>query len=102
MLTDGRFGPIVRLTSGSDGVATITYRSDRPTRVGAVHVGLANLDPNRPASISASVSGLQARAVSGRVLTADAITAHNTFDRPEVVKPAAFNGASLNGNTLIG
>lgn len=40
MLTDGRFGPIVRLPSGSDGVATITYRSDRSTRVGAVHVGL--------------------------------------------------------------
>lgn len=67
---------------------------------GHVYVALSNLAPNRPASISASVSGLQARAVSGRVLTADAITAHNTFDRPEVVKPAAFNGASLNGNTL--
>jgi alpha-N-arabinofuranosidase len=67
---------------------------------GHVYVALSNLDPNRAAEVSASVAGLQASAVSGRVLTADAITAHNTFEQPEVVKPAAFNGASLSANTL--
>ncbi|MCR6687363.1 alpha-N-arabinofuranosidase [Pseudoxanthomonas sp.] len=67
---------------------------------GKVYVALTNLDPDTAASVSASVSGQQARAVSGRVLTADAITAHNTFEQPEQVKPAAFTGASLSGNTL--
>ena len=33
-------------------------------------------------------------------LTADAITAHNTFDQPERVEPAQFDGASLDGDRL--
>ncbi len=67
---------------------------------GHVYVALTNLDPDRAASVSASVSGLQASAVSGRVLTAGAITAHNTFEAPEGVKPVAFDGATLAGGTL--
>ena len=67
---------------------------------GHVYVALTNLDPNRRMEVSASIAGVQAGAVSGRVLTADRITAHNTFEQPEVVKPAAFNGASISGNTL--
>ncbi|TWT23813.1 alpha-N-arabinofuranosidase [Luteimonas marina] len=67
---------------------------------GHVYVALTNLDPNRAASVSASTSGLQATAVSGRVLTAGAITAHNTFEQPEQVKPATFDGATLSGGTL--
>jgi len=67
---------------------------------GHVYVALTNLDPNRSVDVSASIAGLQAGAVSGRVLTADRITAHNTFQQPETVKPVAFNGASISGNTL--
>jgi alpha-N-arabinofuranosidase len=37
---------------------------------------------------------------SGRVFTADVMTAHNTFENPEVVKPAAFNDFQLEGNVL--
>src|SRR5690606_8879438 len=56
---------------------------------GHVYVALTNLDPNRAVDVSASIAGLQASAVSGRVLTADRITAHNTFEQPETVKPVA-------------
>ena len=67
---------------------------------GHVYIALSNLDANRATTVSTGVSGLQARSVSGRVLTASAITAHNTFDQPEVVKPATFNGARITGSTL--
>ena len=67
---------------------------------GHVYVALTNLDPDRAASVSADVGNLRASAVSGRVLTAGAITAHNTFDAPETVRPAAFDGASLSGGAL--
>ncbi len=67
---------------------------------GHVYVALTNLDPNRAVEVSTSIAGVQASAVSGRVLTADTITAHNTFEQPETVKPVAFNGASLSGNSL--
>jgi alpha-N-arabinofuranosidase len=38
--------------------------------------------------------------VTGRILTAAAISAHNTFDAPDTVKPIAFSGASLQGGSL--
>ncbi|MGK6319430.1 alpha-N-arabinofuranosidase [Sphingomonas sp. DT-204] len=66
---------------------------------GLVHVALVNVDPNRPASVSARLAGATAGTVEGRVLTG-AIQAHNSFDAPETVKPAAFTGASVAGDTL--
>jgi alpha-N-arabinofuranosidase len=38
--------------------------------------------------------------VTGRVLTAAATNAHNTFDQPAVVKAAAFTGATIESGSL--
>ncbi|AOF95516.1 alpha-N-arabinofuranosidase [Sphingobium sp. RAC03] len=67
---------------------------------GKVHVGLSNLDPTQPNTVTVKLDGLTAGTVSGRVLTAGVMNAHNTFDAPETVKPAAFTGAQVNGGTL--
>ncbi|MCB0110414.1 MAG: hypothetical protein KDE53_31050, partial [Caldilineaceae bacterium] len=67
---------------------------------GIVHLSLSNLDPNHARSVTCNVRGIDAAKVSGRILTADAMNAHNTFDAPETVKPVAFDGAQLAGETL--
>ncbi|UKE74463.1 alpha-N-arabinofuranosidase [Xanthomonas graminis] len=67
---------------------------------GYVYVALTNLDPNRSAEVVVQVGGVQAGGVSGQILTAPKITALNTFEQPQAVQPAAFNGASLQGGTL--
>jgi alpha-L-arabinofuranosidase len=67
---------------------------------GKIHISLCNLDPNKSAEIVCELSGVKAKSVSGRVLTAEVITAHNTFDKPEAVKPTAFNDAKLKENVL--
>jgi len=61
---------------------------------------VVNLDPNRAAEISASVSSGAIKNVSGEVLTAAAMNAMNTFDQPNAVKPAAFNGFKVQGSQL--
>jgi alpha-N-arabinofuranosidase len=60
-------------------------------RGGQLNVTLCNLDPNREAFVNCDVRGLAVQSLNGRVLTAETITAHNTFDKPEVVKPAPFS-----------
>jgi alpha-N-arabinofuranosidase len=50
--------------------------------------------------VEARVEGPALRSVSGRVLTAAAMDAHNTFAAPDRVQPAAFTGASLQGPVL--
>ncbi len=67
---------------------------------GKVHIGLVNVDPSREIAVSASLSGVTATSVTGRVLTAPAANAHNTFESPAVVRPVAFSGASLSGGEL--
>jgi len=67
---------------------------------GTIVIGLANLDPHNSASVSAVIEGVRAGQVSGEVLTAEAMDAHNTFEIPDAVHPVVFNGATLAGNNL--
>ncbi|PTX91813.1 alpha-N-arabinofuranosidase [Opitutus sp. ER46] len=67
---------------------------------GRIHVSFANCDPNNAVVVECKLTGVTAKAVSGRVLTAAAMNAHNTFAQPDAVKPADFKDAQLNGETL--
>jgi alpha-L-arabinofuranosidase len=58
---------------------------------GTMHVTFCNLDPNRPAEVVCEVRGTRARKLSGRVLTAAQMNAHNTFADPAAVMPAGFS-----------
>lgn len=69
-------------------------------KAGVVHVGLANLDPNRPHTVTATLNGVAASGVAGRILTAPAINSLNSFDQPNTVAPAPFTGTQVNGGAL--
>jgi alpha-N-arabinofuranosidase len=71
------------------------------TSDGTVVIGLANLDPHRSAPISAAIAGIRGGQVTGEILTADVMDAHNTFESPNTVHPVAFEGATLRGNKLV-
>ncbi len=68
---------------------------------GVVHVGLTNVDPNRATTVTVQLAGLAGKSVTGRILTAPTMDAHNTFDAPDTLKPVAFTGASLGANGLL-
>jgi alpha-N-arabinofuranosidase len=67
---------------------------------GVVHLSLVNTHPRQSASVTGRVDGPSLSSVTGQVLTADSINAHNTFDVPDAVCPAAFDGARLSGESL--
>jgi len=67
---------------------------------GKLHIALVNLDPTRPARVTTDIAGVKVKGAKGRVLTADKIDAHNTFDNPNVVKPVAFSGR-VEGGKLV-
>ncbi|MBN2593724.1 MAG: alpha-N-arabinofuranosidase [Sedimentisphaerales bacterium] len=74
--------------------------SSSKDKSGKIHISLCNLDPSNPTDVSCKLLGTEPANVSGRVLTADDMTAHNTFDEPETIKPAVFSDFSLNGDML--
>jgi alpha-N-arabinofuranosidase len=59
-------------------------------KAGKIHVTLCNLNPNTPAEVSCELRGGKAKPVSGRVLTAATIQAHNSFDSPDAIHPVEF------------
>jgi alpha-N-arabinofuranosidase len=67
---------------------------------GRIHITLCNLDPQNSAKLVCEFQGTRAEKISGRALTADAMTAHNTFDNPEAISPVAFDNFQLKGNIL--
>jgi len=68
---------------------------------GSVHVSFCNLDPNASADVIINLSGVDAIGhVSGQILTAHDMNAHNTFNQLENLKPTAFQSFSLTGQTV--
>ena len=76
--------------SGSEKIAAINASASRD-KDGKIHVTLCNLNPNAPAEITCELAGAKAQKLSGRLLTAPEMIAHNTFDKPENVKPGDFS-----------
>jgi alpha-N-arabinofuranosidase len=68
---------------------------------GRIHLTIVNLDPRAPRTIRAEVRGARVSAAEGLILTAAAMNAHNTFDRPDAVRPLAFSGALLTAGNLV-
>jgi alpha-N-arabinofuranosidase len=67
---------------------------------GVVHVSIVNAHAHDAVTLACMLEGVDASAVTGRILTSDQLDAHNTFDAPEQIQPATFNDASLEDGKL--
>jgi alpha-N-arabinofuranosidase len=85
---------------GQEKIPMVSVSATRAANGSAVHLSLANTSPSREVALSVTLAGVSAKSVAGRVLTAPAMDAHNTFAAPNAVQPASFSGASLKGDTL--
>jgi alpha-N-arabinofuranosidase len=67
---------------------------------GVVHVSIVNAHASQAVKFACGLKGIEADKVSGRILTAEKLDAHNTFDEPNLVRPATFDGAKLEAGNL--
>lgn len=84
---------------GEEKLPAVSVSASRD-KAGKVHISLVNIDAGKPQNVSINLAGLNASAVTGRILTSGKVQDHNTFENPTKVKPVSFGGAKLNGNTL--
>ncbi len=68
---------------------------------GVVHISLVNIDASKKITVKADLGGMKWNSVQGQVLTSGNFTDINTFDQPDKVKSAVFNGARKEGNVLV-
>jgi alpha-N-arabinofuranosidase len=90
-----------KYTLGEEAIPALSATASRDGG-GKVHLSLSNLDPHKAAEVGCVIRGhgQKLSAVSGRILTAGDMRAHNTFDAPEAVRPSHFEAAKLAGETL--
>ncbi|MEK8033842.1 alpha-L-arabinofuranosidase C-terminal domain-containing protein [Ideonella sp. DXS29W] len=64
---------------------------------GRVWLALVNLDPQRPARVTANLAG----PAEGRLLTAAAMDAHNSFSQPHALEPSRFEAPAASGGMVL-
>lgn len=80
-------------------VPTLSATASRDDE-GTVHISLANIDLENTCDVEIALGDVKGKSVSGTILTTGNIDDHNTFEQPDKVKPADFNGARLVKGTL--
>ena len=94
----------VKITSSN-----YTYNGDKLPAVncsasidtsGKMHISICNIDPESSENVDLNLESFEADKILGKIITSDKMNAHNTFEDPEEVKPADFNGFNLKDNDL--
>jgi alpha-N-arabinofuranosidase len=84
-------------SSGEQTMPGISASASRD-QAGRVHISLCNLNPHQTAELRCELRGMALGSIQGRVLAAEHMNAHNTFDVPDLVRPAELQDISIQGN----
>ena len=68
-------------------------------KAGKLWLAITNIDPNQPAEIEATLTGINAKSARGETLTAPKVDSVNTFDAPNTVAPRPVS-AKVEGGKL--
>ena len=86
-------------TNGSASVPALSASASKD-KAGKIHISLANLDPTKVQDLTCELKGAIGSKVSGEIITAATMNAHNDFGKPEEVNIKPFKGAQLKNGTL--
>lgn len=67
---------------------------------GKVHITFCNMDKENSTTLDLQLRGFPFSEITGRLLTAETMNSHNTFEDPEKVKPVDFTGFEVSENAL--
>lgn len=90
--------PMLKAESGSFPAFTV---SAARAKDGKTYVAVANADKDKGYKLSLDLGTLKGTKVSGQVLTAAKLDAHNTPGQKEEIAPAPFNGGRISGGNLM-
>lgn len=79
------------------GVSTSAARG----KDGKIYLALVNTNPKQAVSLNVAITGQTSASAVGRVLTADAMDAHNTFAAPNTITPVDYSAQAANGKLTL-
>jgi alpha-N-arabinofuranosidase len=91
---------VPQYTLGNSSIPAVSATAAR-AKDGKVYIALVNANPNKAETVDVNLAGVTVNGVSGQVLTASAMDAHNTFAAPDTIKPAAYSAKAKNGKLAL-
>lgn len=91
---------VPQYTLGNLSIPAVSATAAR-AKDGKVYIALVNANPNKAETVNVNLAGIKVTGVSGQVLTAKAMDAHNTFAAPEAIKPAPYSAKANNGKLAL-
>ncbi len=100
---DAKLLPLTITTSnytlGNEKLPAVSVSASKDS-LGVTHISFTNIDTKNIQDIAVTIDGGKYSTVSGRILSSAKLQDFNSFAQPDKIKPAVFNGAKLNGNTI--
>lgn len=84
---------------GAENMPAVSASASKDS-LGRTHISLVNIDAKKAQDISINLQGGSYKIVNGRILSSSKLQDFNSFTDKEKIKPVAFKGAALKGNTL--
>ena len=89
-----------KYTLGSSSIPGLSVSAARAVD-GKIYVALVNANPKDELDVAVDLGGQKVSGAKGRILTSKAMDAHNTFEKPETIKPASFSASAKNGKLSV-
>ena len=67
---------------------------------GKIHISMSNVDADNAQEVTINLSGTKAKKAVGEILTSTNLTAYNSFENPDNVKPVPFKEVKINKDIL--
>ena len=84
---------------GDEKIPAVSVSASR-NKEGITHVSLVNMDASKKQDITIDIKGAKFNTANARILTSGKLQDYNSFTQPDKIKPSAFSGASISGNSL--
>ena len=65
-----------------------------------IHLSLSNVDADEAQEITINLGDTKAKKAVGEILTSSKLTDYNSFENPNIVKPAPFKEVKINKGTM--
>jgi alpha-N-arabinofuranosidase len=95
--------PVYVESESSGGLPTLSASASEDGE-GRIHVSLTNIDLKNEHEVKIELRGMTLSPsvkATGRIVTSENMTDHNTFDKPDTVKVKDFSAVTVSGGNLI-
>jgi alpha-N-arabinofuranosidase len=89
-----------KYTFGGESVPSLSL-SGSIDKTGKMHISVCNLDANRAKTLTCNLKGYKSSKGSGQIVTADALNAYNSFDKPDALTIRPFTAFKAKDGQLV-